>query len=212
MIRRTRLFLLVLAVAATAAAAAPIEHDLGAGLVYVRVHRLPADLPAQPAGRAAPCVIDLRYVAADDAEAAAFAAWLKFRAAPKTPVFVLANAGTSAALRQALAGRERGAGVMVIGPESEQLRPDVAVKTSAAAERRAYEAREKGAALTALLADHPHKVRNDEASLLRESQARPLPEEPAENGAEEKPEPAPVDATLQRAVHLHRALVALKKL
>lgn len=212
MIRRARLFLLALAVAAATAAAAPVEHDLGAGLVYVRVHRLPADLPEPPAGRVPPCIIDLRYVVADEAEAAAFAAWLKFRAAPKTPVFVLANADTAAPLRQALAGRERGVGLMVIGPESEQLRPDVAVKTSASAERRAYDALEKGVPLAALLADHPNKVRNDEASLLRESQARPLPEEPADTGSGERPEPAPVDATLQRALHLHRALVALKKL
>ncbi len=212
MIRRACLSLVLAAATLALAAAGRVERDLGGGLVYVRVHRLPADLPETPVGRVPPCVIDLRFVAADDAAAAAFAAWLKFRASLRSPVFVLANAETAEPLRKSLATRERGAGVMVVGAASEHLQPDVEVKTTADDERRAYDAVEKGAALTAVLADNPHKVRHDEASLVRETQVRPLPEvaEPGEGSA--PADTPPIDATLQRALHLHRALVAMKKL
>lgn len=194
-------------------AAAPVERDLGGGLGYVRIHRLPADLPAQPAGRAGPFVIDVRYVEASEDAAAAFSAWLRFRASPRAPVFVLANGETAEPLRKVLAQRERGVGVVLVGVEVDRFRPDVPVKTTAEEERRAYVAFEQGAALGSLLEDNPRKPRNDEASLTRERAPEPLPEppspgEPAKAGAE-KP---PIDATLQRAVHLHRALVALKKL
>jgi hypothetical protein len=195
-----------------AAPAVPVEHDLGSGLSYVRVHRLPADLPAKPSGRLAPCVIDLRYVDAPEDAAAAFSAWLKFRASPRAPVFVLANAGTSVPLLKVLRESERGAGVVLVGVESDQFRPDVAVRSTAAEERRAYDAFEEGATLATLLADHPNKVRNDEASLTRERPPEPLPEPPAAGSAGGKTTAPPIDATLQRAVHLHRALVALKKL
>lgn len=205
------LFLLLLG-PLRAAPAAPVEHDLGGGLSYVRVHRLPADLPAKPAGRVAACVIDLRYVDAPEDAAAAFSAWLKFRASPRAPIFVLANAETSAPLLKVLREDERGAGVVLVGVESEHFRPDVAVRSTAAEERRAYDALEQGAVLATLLADQPNKVRNDEASLTRERPPEPLPEPPAPTGASSKTEAPPIDATLQRAVHLHRALVALKKI
>jgi len=65
--------------------------------------------------------------------------------------------------------------------------------------------------LAKLLADNPGKVRNDEASLTRDRPA----EAPAENGDAAAPAGKavpPVDATLQRALHLHRSLQALRKL
>src|SRR5688500_1773896 len=52
-----RLSALILVVVASALAA-PIERELGTGLVYFRVHTLPDDLPAKPAGRVAPCIVD----------------------------------------------------------------------------------------------------------------------------------------------------------
>ena len=199
------LFLGLWLTALGAAPGAPVERDLGEGLVYVRVHRLPADLPAKPPGRVAPCVIDLRYVEAAEDAAAAFSAWLKFRASPRTPVFVLANGDTAAPLLKLLAQGERGAGVVLIGIESERFRPDVPVKSTSADERRAFDALEQGATVIALLADQPNKARHDEASLTRDRPTDPL-------AADEKPATALIDLTLQRAVHLHRALVAMKKL
>lgn len=197
-------------VVALAAVAAPIERDLGNGLAYVRVHQLPADLPTKPAPRPGASVLDVRYVEADAEGATALAAWLNFRATPKAPVFLLANGETAPALLHVLAARERGA-VVVIGIESGAFRPDVAVKVTREDERRAYDALEKGAAIVTLLTDNPNKVRNDEASLSKDRLAE-ASADATDAALVGKAPAAPIDATLQRAVHLHRALLALKRL
>jgi hypothetical protein len=210
MMKRLLSFLLGIALPLLVAAA-PVERDLGQGLVYVRVHALPADLPPKPAGRLPTCIVDMRYVDADAEAAAAFSTWLKSRAAPRSPVFVLANADTSAAVLKTLSTLPRGGSMAVVGVEGGQFRPDVAVKISPEDDRRAYEALEKGTPIAALLADNPNKVRNDEASLSKDRVA-----EASADAADEtlagKRTPPPIDATLQRAVHLHRSLVALKRL
>jgi hypothetical protein len=188
---------------------APLERDLGSGLVYVRVRALPADLPVKSAGRVPACIIDLRYVETDGDGAAAFSAWLKARATRRTPVFVIANADTARPLLKEINTHERGTGVAVVGIPRGAFKPDVAVSASAEDERRAYDALERGAAIGTLLADNPNKVRNDEASLSKDRLAEASAE--ATTPAK-KEEPPPIDAALQRAVHLHRALVALKRL
>jgi hypothetical protein len=200
-------FLILVFLSATVARPAPIEHEIGNGLVFVRVKAVPADLPAKPPGRVPPCIIDLRYVQADSDAAAAFSAWLKFRATPRTPVFVLANAETSSALIKVLATHDRGTGIAVVGIPRGSFRPDVAVKSAPEDERRAYDALEGGAAIATLLSDNPDKVRNDEASLSKDRVA-----EATADSAQPKRAAPPIDFTLQRAVHLHRALVALKKI
>ena len=78
-------------------------------------------------------------------------------------------------------------------------------------ERRAYDALEAGASVNSLLADNPNKVRNDEASLSKDRLAE-ASADAADNALSGKRAPPPIDATLQRAVHLHRALAALKKI
>lgn len=199
--------------ALSGAAAAPLERDLGQGLKFYRVHELPADLPPNPpasSGRVPPCVVDLRYVRADADAATAMQAWLRFRAKPRSPVFVLANAETSPALLRALADREPGAGIVLLGVPSRNLKPDVATRVSADDERRAYDALESGTPVASLLTDNPDKVRNDEASLSRDRLAEASAD--AASDAAEPKRDTPIDATLQRAVHLHRALVALRKL
>lgn len=195
-------------------AAKPLERDLGQGLTLYRIHELPADIPAAPenmAGRAAACVVDVRYVRADTDAATAFEAWLRFRAKPRAPVFVLANAGTAPSLLEALARREAGTGVVLLGIPGRQLEPDVPVRTNAEDDRRAYDALEKGASIASLLTENPDKVRNDEASLSRDRLAEASAEAAAE-AIDPKGGAPVIDATLQRAVHLHRALLALKKL
>jgi hypothetical protein len=193
-------------------AAAPVERELGAGLSYFRVHELPADLPAKPTGRVAACVLDLRYVRGDADAATALMAWLKSRASTRSPVFVLANAETSGALQKSLAEHERGTGVMVVGIPARQFRPDVAVAGSTPDERRAYDAFEQGVSTAVLLTDNPDKVRNDEASLSKDRLAEASADAAEGALAGKRAGPPPIDVTLQRAVHLHRALVALKKL
>lgn len=212
--------LALLFVSVAFAGAAPLERELGAGLMYYRIHELPVDLPGTSvadAGKPAAqqggaCVVDLRYVHAEGDAATAFMAWLKFRASTHAPVFVLANADTSAALRKALAEHERGTGIVVVGIASRQFHPDVAASGAAQSERRAYDALEQGAPIAALITDNPDKVRNDEASLSKDRLAEASADAAEDALGGRRASPPPIDVTLQRAVHLHRALLALKKL
>lgn len=188
--------------------AAALERDLGQGLRFFRIHELPADLPStQTGGKPLPCVVDVRYARGDPESAKAFEAWLRFRAQPRVPIFVLANGATDTALLRVLAQREVGGGVVLIGVPSRNLKPDVTLKPDFTNERLAYDALEQGASLPSLLTDNPGKARNDEASLSRDR----LAEASADAATKDGPPPV-VDVALQRAVHLHRSLVALKKI
>ena len=155
-------------------------------------------------------MLDVRYVRADAEASLALAAWLRFRASPRTPVFVLANGATSADVRTALAGLGPAEGVLVIGAPADDFAPDIAVSVPPEEERRAYDALATGVALAAVLVEHPDKVRNDEASLSRDRLAEASADATSE--AEKTPPPPPIDAALQRAVHVHRALRALRKI
>lgn len=207
---RALLILGLLLHASAFATAAPVQRELGQRLFYHRVGELPADLPGTGAARKQPLVLDLRYVQADAAAATATQAWIKFYASSRTPVFVLANVETGSLLRAALAHLRGAPGVVVIGRPGRDFTPDVAVTSTPERERRAYEALREGAEMAALVTDNPDKVRNDEASLARD---RPL-DELHEPGVASPPAPErpPIDAALQRAMHLHRALVALRRL
>ena len=96
--------------------------------------------------------------------------------------------------------------VGVAGPGFE---PDVAVKVAPEQERAALAALRRGAPLDELLRENREKIRNDEASLLRE---RPVDGEAADSTAAKAGTAAVIDLTLQRAVHVHRTLLALKRL
>ncbi len=200
--------------------AAPLERDLGQGLVYYRVHQLPADLPTAEVTRRQPCVLDLRYVAGDNEAAAALAAWLKFHATARAPVFILANSTTSPTLIAPLAVPHPGASIVVIGGAAPGFTPDIALKFSGEVERKAYDALERGATPASLIVENADKPRNDEAKLAKDRQpdsgppdAPPSVTLPEGDGPPPPPKPpALVDAALQRAVQLHRTLVALKKL
>ena len=220
--------MLVLSALARAAAPAPppvsgLERDLGRGLIYHRVHELPADLPTAESARKQPCVLDLRYVHGDATAAATLAAWLKFHATPRAPVFLLANSDTSHALLAPLTSRDPTGSVVVLGAAAPGFTPDIAVRVPAGAERRAYDALEAGAAIDSLLVENVAKPRNDEARLAKDhlpdstlADGPAVDETPAPDNnskAAKPPPPAPlVDAVLQRAVQLHRTLVALKKI
>jgi hypothetical protein len=214
--------LLLLAALAGIGRAAPASQNLGQGLTYYRVHQLASDLPSAEEVRRGPCVLDLRYVSGNADEATALAAWLKYRATARTPVFVLANASTSAAIITVITPRGAGTSVIVFGAASGEFAPDIAVTVSAEAERRAYDAVEHGASPGSVISENSLKPRNDEARLARErlpeslvpadDPANPAPAASADDSAKPKSPPPVIDPVLQRAVQTHRALVALKKL
>jgi len=208
------------------AASAPVRaaaQPLGRNFFYVRVHTLPEDLPTAAPEPHDSIVLDLRFVSADRAAAQAFAAWLKFQARPSAPVVVLINAGTSPALLVPLGEAKPTAGVVCIGAADPAIKPDIALNISAEADRAAYDAFEHGIPLADLVAPKLDKIRHDEATVAKE---RATPADSSDADADEDflpvvsgpaavapPKPViPVDAVLQRALQLHRALVALKKL
>jgi hypothetical protein len=197
------------AIALSQGTAAAAGVSLGSGLTYFRVHELPSDLPSTPAGRTGPSVLDLRFAKSDGAAASLLGAWVRFNASATTPVFVLENSDTSASLLSLFTGAGNG-GVIVLAPAAEKLSPTVSVHVDADTDRRAYQAVEKGASLPSLLADNPGKERIDEAYLEKEH----IADSDAPDIETDKPSPPSplVDFMLQRAVQLHRGLVALKRI
>ena len=183
--------------------------SLGQGLSYYRVHELPADLPSPASAHPGPCVLDVRFAKASETDAWALRAWVRFNAAARTPIFVLENEATAVALRAALQGSGP-AGIIVLAPASAGIAADITVRVAPDTDRRAYDAVEKGAPIESLLADNPEKPRVDEEYLEKEH----LSDSDAPDVAPGKPSPSPplVDAMLQRAVQLHRGLIALKRL
>lgn len=221
-----RLFVLFIAITTLVTllplTAAPLEKDLGEGLVYFRAHRLPEDLPVASI-KPGPIVLDLRFVAAEDESANALDAWLKFRATAPTPVFVLLDSQTAERFALVFAAHQSSPGFLTLGAATEEFTPDVEINTTPEQEKKAYDALEHGASVASLTTENTDKPRNDEAALTH-----------ARNGSEEESldpenievEPAKVnptkpalvaaepaiDRTLQRAIHVHRGLLALKRL
>lgn len=196
--------------------------DLGGGLFYFRVTNLSAQLADARTAleKHAALVVDLRGVAAGMADARALRAALMLRdAKARVARFVLINRETAAAIPITLsAGLPDGAvpGVIVIAPAAAGAPADVKTSVSNADDKAACEAIARGAELAALIDRQPGKKRYDEAVLVREHQGQAAPED--ETGEPEDPEKTesrkkqPADAVLQTAAHVHRALVALKRL
>lgn len=199
--------------------AAPLDRELGEQLYYHRAGILPSDLPP-PDLKAGAMILDLRYALAEFEAKPALNAWLKSRATPGAPVIVLYNSDTAPALRELFSAGSTLRGVITIGRDNAQPKPDIAINSTDAEERQAYDALGAGSAVEALISENTDKPRMDEASIMRaHSDARSdvadtvVPDEdvagtPTPSNA---PPPPPIDRALQRAVHLHRALLALKR-
>ena len=217
--KKTLLLLALAAGFAATAAAEQLARDLGKGLTYSRVHALPADLPASTAKPGA-IVLDLRYARGDHGATAALGSWLKSRNAA-APVFVLLNADTAPVVLAYFTAHDPGAGLVTLGVTSPAFTPDITLKISPAAERTAYEALEHATPVETLLTDPSAKPRHDEAAIAQErdgpaddaaSPDTDLADTPSAATAPPPPPPPVIDYVLLRAVHLHRALLALRKL
>ena len=203
-----------------AALAAPL--DLGEGLSYVRLHRLPDDLALLAAAWPAPAlIVDLRYPTGEGASALPAELPARPRAAP---LFVLVGPVTPAGLLTAL--RERAPGLITLGPAAPECAPDIALAVKAEADRRAYDAFDAGASIESLTSEKDTKPRFDEAVLAREhgngaaddsrddtdsgdgNDSGPPAAAPAAPASAATALPLK-DAVLERAVQLHRTLRAL---
>lgn len=197
---------LALAIAASALPAAPASRDLGMGLSYLRIHELSKDMP--DSARAGALVLDLRYAQSDAASAAGLGAWVKARASRKAPLFILENQETAKAIPASIPSGLPG--VFILAPASAGLNPDISVVVSPASDRQAYLAGDKEGPLDGLLRDYPDKPRRDEAYLDAEHLSD---SDVPESEGDKKDPPMPlVDSLLQRAVQLHRGLLALRRL
>jgi hypothetical protein len=214
-------FLLLVLVLATlrGAAAAPLERDLGRGLTYRRVTQLPADLPTKSAEPHQALVLDLRYASADASTVQGFEAWLKFRASANSPLAILINNETSPLLLRVFLAAPALPGVATIGPASDDFNVDVPVNVSPQADRLAYDALANGTPIEDLVARKLDKPRRDEAELARQHNNGNTDEDSDAPPPKAATVPAPpaveapvTDLVLVRAVQLHRALLALRRL
>jgi hypothetical protein len=209
-------------------ASAPV--DLGLKLTYVRLHRLPDDATVLAAAWSQPAlIVDLRYPAGNTAVVPS--ADLPARPG-SAPLFVLVSPATPPAALAAV--RDHAPGLITLGLAAPGAAPDIAVAITPEADRRAYDALDSGASIESLLSEKIAKTRFDEAALAHEHAREALKETspgsndggeaaapPAASVAAETPAAAPAlatapsepkDVVLQRAVQLHRALLALEKL
>lgn len=196
-----------------------VERELGENLRYIRARILPTDLPSAEL-KSVPLVLDLRYTAADPEAATALNAWLAFRATRRTPIFVLINPETAPALLNLFASVRSRPNILTIGRNSPESTADVSIPFTAEEERLAYDALSPTTSIDTLINENVGKARVDEASMMRERAEKlepPTKEDPDASNAEDAkkpdaPVPPPIDRPLQRAVHLHRAMLALKRL
>ena len=179
--------------------------DLGQGLGYLRVHAL--DEAINPLAGSNDLVLDLRHTNATPDAAAQFSTVLSVRPAGSR-LFVLVGPDTPAGLATGLKGNWVTLGIKDTHPE-----PQVMVDQSAVADRAAYDALESGATIARLISGRIEKERFDEASLVQEFKNGNHDAHPPETGPAKSIDSPPVltDRVLQRAVHLHRALLALKR-
>lgn len=205
---------LILALTATLAFAAPqlSAVELAPGLAYLRPG---ADIAPQTGS----IILDLRMLPDDEAAAPLLTAVEPGTANPRRVIIALVSPETPVGVRRQLAALPR---CLTVGRVEPEFRPHIAVTTTAEADQRASTALAAGTAPEALLTENSDKPRYDEAMLIREHTVGPAPLVPPESSAAAAPEtaesapspksePVPFDAVLQRAVHIYRGLVILKK-
>ena len=197
-------------------------NDLGQGLRYLRVGILDADAATVEAALSRPVVIlDLRGAIAGEAATARFAAALQQTTTPSKPVFVLVGPDTPAELRAAIPDAPA---ILTVGAVANGVNVRIAVHTDPARDRAACAALAAGAAPASLIEEKLEKRRFDEARLAQAhagggdnpSEESDRPE--ASVKSDKLPSAAPPaevplkDLVLQRAVFLHRTLIALGRL
>ena len=202
--------------------------ELGDGLDYVRVRNLDTETPV--AARAA-MIVDLRGSSGTSPQAAKRLAVLLDVASPGAIRLVLVDGATAANLVSLL--KSTPSRLLTLGAAASGLAVDIAVATTVESDLKAREAIDAGTPLPDLLEPKREKRRYDEAAMVRDhANGLPVPESPpetdlpntggdAETGGkavsgssapkEAKAKPL-VDQVLQRAIHIHQALRALKRL
>ncbi len=207
--------------------------DLGQGLSYLRVHALADSAKGVTAAVRERdfLILDLRHATAS-AETAELLRTALLAREGKPPAFVLVSPATPPAIAESLTLVANKC--ITIGIKDSIPTPQVIIVQSADADLRAYEALDSGQPLATLISGKIGKDRFDEAALVKEfnngntNATPPAPPDPTTKSAVPLQHPAPpakadeapaatktveplTDRVLQRAVHLHRALLAIKQ-
>jgi hypothetical protein len=207
--------------------------DLGQGLSYLRIRSVAESevILRKAVPGAGALVLDLRYATADETAAATLKSALEARSSGAA-LLVLVSPSTPPALAPVIAA----ARALTLGAPDSVPAARVIVRTDAPADRKAYDALETGTELAKLVTGKIEKERFDEATLVKEfknghdadqpgSRPSPTPVTPppepvappitgapgAEDTPKDVPATPPTDRVLQRAIHLHRALLALRR-
>lgn len=187
--------------------------DLGRGLRYFR----PADADFTAALAAAALVLDLRETT-DLAQAETRLQALLAHCDVAHPLLVLLDAGTPESLRAALPAHAPG--LLTLAPADAGLPADILVASDATQEQAAVAALAAGETPLALAEEKVSKQRYDEAALVHDH-ANGVSERPPRNdtapdgrSAEpaDTPQVPPHDRLLQRALFIHRGLLALGRI
>jgi len=225
-LRLVALALGIVLIAATAQAAdattAAFTADLGNGLRYIRLPD--ASVIAKFEGTQ---VVDLRFADALEESAEGLARHLQTAARDGATLFVLVNSATDPFLRRELASVQGTARpLLFIGPVTPELAPEIVTAPDPEEERRACDAIAAGTPPADLIKEALDKRRFDEAELVRthtnggndsvaqtNGDAANDTATPATAAQEAEAPPAPPkDLSLQRAVFLHRAMIALGRI
>ena len=197
--------------------------DLGQGLTYLRPAtdgKMDGVIPLKTISTGS-VVIDLRYFSSDE-NADAWLAAIQTFTAPRRLCMVLISPETSPALLAGLSSELPGC--ITVGRTSPALGANILVETSAATDRKVWDAIGQGTSLAKLITENADKPRYDEAVLAKEYAANedPAPADddtgtpaPATKTKEPKKPTAPaplIDTVLKRAVQIHRGLLALRRL
>ena len=198
--------------------------ELGEGLSYLRIHAVDDSAKGLTAAIRERnfLVLDLRHASGTPESADLLRAALNARES-KQPVFILVSPATPRVLAESLMTVANKC--LMLGVKESAPSPQVFVDQPLATDSLAYEALESGQTLASLISSKVVKERFDEVALMKEfasgntnAAPSPLIDPTAKPGAPEKPQsaiPKPpeslTDRVLQRAIHLHRALLAIKQ-
>jgi hypothetical protein len=215
-LRPFRLLILVATLIGTPLSwAVPQSHLLPDGPAYVRSRDLSQlDVASAPVE----LILDLRGLGETTAEGSARLNALLAAGSVRTVRLVLVDPETAPSLRAAV--RAALGRVLILGANLPPEAVDVAVATPVESDRRAVAALDDGKAPQELLATAPEKARYDESAMVRDhAKGLPIPEAPQEQETDDgkTAPPAPedavlVDRVLERALHLHRALRAIRRI
>jgi hypothetical protein len=213
----------------SAKGAAPTDPaDLGRGLHYLQLAASTSDTAFAAALAAPALVLDLRLAPADPAAESRLRELLS-RSDATRPLFILLGPDTPAALRPAV---RSGPGVLTLAGKNAGGATSVVIDVDPARDRAAAEALATGRPPRELIEEKIEKTRYDEEHLAHnraighrdgDTDDSPAPAKPAANGvaapstgAEAQPakpaSPPLQDVLLQRALFIHRGLLALGRI